>query len=503
MKNIFFKASAIALTLSFFGGNGTLNSFAESISSKTYEIDLSDEAIVLETDDISFDSYDYFLDTPSLNAGTSSGGEAANSESVPVTDVHLYGSYLDENNKAVYEALRNWINPSLDAVNVVFPETVSITLSALPGSSNYTAEDQAVLYDTLMANCKPARDSVIFDYPEIFWVDPNLVTINLTNTTYSYNQFKKVYTLKIGGISLTPKMLEEFSDINEVMEYKQLLDAAIYNFEVNGDNNYEKLNDIYQKIGEFTYYDLKSGYAHSAVGALVEPGAVCEGYSKALKLICNRENIPCVLIFGNLNTSDMTAHMWNYVLMEDKKWYALDLTWDDTDNSTSTPVKRTYFLKGSQSFSTDHTEFTDFLGTIFTYPSLSTSDYVYSDIPAATTPAVTTTTEIVTTTTTTPKPTTTTTTTTSAVTTTTTTSTTTSTTTTPATTTTTAVTTTLPPAPITICGDFNSDGCVDISDAVICNLAIMGINSDCNCDYDNDGYVDIFDLLLLRQNLMK
>ncbi len=527
MKRIFFKASAIALALSLPCGNGAAYTFAESQTIKNVEVDLSEEDIMLDMGDVDFNSYDYFLDSPSLNSGTTTDSGTSNSESVASTDVHLYGSYLDENNTAVYEALRNWINPSLDTVQVTFPEALKISLTALPGTSNYTEEDQETLYNALMANCKPARDSVLFDYPEIFWVDPNLVTVNLINTTYSYNQFTQSYTLKIGGITLTPKMLEAFSDINEVMEYRQELDAAIYNFEVNGNNNYEKLADIYQQIGEYTYYDLKSGFAHSAVGALVEPGAVCEGYSKAVKLICNKEQIPCVLVFGNLDTSDMTAHMWNYVLMEDNKWYALDLTWDDTDDPSNKEVLRSYFLKGSDSFFTNHTEFSDFLGTIFTYPELNKSDYVYTNTVTTTTPITTTTsatttttttttsTPVTTTTTTASKPITTTTTTTTStpVTTTTTTTskpittTTTTTTTKPATTTTTntttttAVTTTQPP--VMVAGDFNGDGCLDISDAVLCNLSVLGKRSDCDCDYDNDGYVDIFDLILIRKNLMK
>jgi hypothetical protein len=54
-----------------------------------------------------------------------------------------------------------------------------------------------------------------------------------------------------------------------------------------------------------------------------------------------------------------------------------------------------------------------------------------------------------------------------------------------------------------VAGDFNGDGCLDISDAVLCNLSVLGKRSDCDCDYDNDGYVDIFDLILIRKNLMK
>ena len=101
---------------------------------------------------------------------------------------------------------------------------------------------------------------------------------------------------------------------------------------VTGANRYEILKNIHDYISKTTYYDLNAKFSSSALGALVEPGVVCEGYSEAFKLICDRLNIPCVCVFGNLIEEDNAGHMWNYVKMEDGKWYGMDVTWDDLSN---------------------------------------------------------------------------------------------------------------------------------------------------------------------------
>lgn len=54
-------------------------------------------------------------------------------------------------------------------------------------------------------------------------------------------------------------------------------------------------------------------------------GPVCEGYSRAFKVLCDRVGIPCVLTEGYGNGE---AHMWNYVELGGS-WYAVDVTFND------------------------------------------------------------------------------------------------------------------------------------------------------------------------------
>lgn len=60
-------------------------------------------------------------------------------------------------------------------------------------------------------------------------------------------------------------------------------------------------------------------------------GPVCEAYARALKVLCDRLGISCVLVDGMASaTSGGTPgpHMWNYVEV-DGVWYAVDVTWND------------------------------------------------------------------------------------------------------------------------------------------------------------------------------
>ncbi len=60
-----------------------------------------------------------------------------------------------------------------------------------------------------------------------------------------------------------------------------------------------------------------------------ERGPVCEGYARAFKVLCDRSNIPCVLVDGTARSATSVGpHMWNYVEV-DGAWYGADVTWND------------------------------------------------------------------------------------------------------------------------------------------------------------------------------
>lgn len=82
-------------------------------------------------------------------------------------------------------------------------------------------------------------------------------------------------------------------------------------------------------------------------------GPVCEGYARAFKVLCDRSGIPCVLVDGDAKSSSTSAgegHMWNYVQIENGKWYAVDVTWNDPNPSNvahSGYENENWFLVGS------------------------------------------------------------------------------------------------------------------------------------------------------------
>lgn len=104
--------------------------------------------------------------------------------------------------------------------------------------------------------------------------------------------------------------------------------------------------DTYSRVKELhdiivlanTYGDTNDEKAHTAYSALVSGTPVCDGYAKGFKILCDLEDIPCVLVSS-------ATHMWNAVRMDDGEWYYIDLTWDDDD---SEEILYDYFLVGSE-----------------------------------------------------------------------------------------------------------------------------------------------------------
>lgn len=81
----------------------------------------------------------------------------------------------------------------------------------------------------------------------------------------------------------------------------------------------------------------------TAAGAFLKTDhkASAAGYCKTFKALCDRFALPCVCVSGKAGGA---SRMWNYVQMEDGKWYLTDVFMDDGDETGYT-----YFLAGAGS----------------------------------------------------------------------------------------------------------------------------------------------------------
>lgn len=78
-------------------------------------------------------------------------------------------------------------------------------------------------------------------------------------------------------------------------------------------------------------FDKPKDYPESFTiyGALIKGTAVCDGYAKAMKLLLDSCGIQSIYVSGTAaNSSDVSSHAWNMVLISGK-WYYLDATFDD------------------------------------------------------------------------------------------------------------------------------------------------------------------------------
>ena len=115
-------------------------------------------------------------------------------------------------------------------------------------------------------------------------------------------------------------------------------------------------NNYYsQGYGQSSLGDTPWSSLSALEGITGQAAPVCEGYCRAMKVLCDAMDIPCILLSGlarKTASAPLEAHMWLYVEMEDGKWYAIDPTWDDpvisgVNTVVSGSETHTWFLVGS------------------------------------------------------------------------------------------------------------------------------------------------------------
>ncbi|MGN0620720.1 MAG: dockerin type I domain-containing protein [Porcipelethomonas sp.] len=414
---------------------------------------------------------------------------------------------LDENNKAAYDAMNeNWIVPSNEEFTITLAKSLSFTNST-SNIDNWTEEEKEEFWNTVLNAVYSAKNAFLFDHPEVFWIDEQSIGLSCSSIKTSRN-FSGGYTIKVSQVVIYSDIKAEYTDVENAELCRQQVETELENFEVQGSDNYSKIKYIHDKIAETVVYNVEGIYMDSVYGFFCGPyEIVCEGYAKTFKLICDRENIPCILVVGNVNLTTNVAHMWNYVQMEDGEWYGVDCTWDDTDTASS-PVKYTYFMKGSSGFGR-HTPDSEYITSGFVYPDLCENDYVYMSSGPETTTTVSetettsTVTVTVTETVSTAAAVTSTETNTSSVTETSTSETKTSSETSPVTSTvpvTTSVVTTLE-----VKGDYNQNGKLDSGDIDIVKDKLLGIEiitvSDLKHDMNSDGVINVYDFIIMKRQI--
>ena len=131
---------------------------------------------------------------------------------------------------------------------------------------------------------------------------------------------------------------------DQMTDYQKALaihDYIIENvaYDTDGLENVSSYNDqVLKTAGGIDYVDVNDlllGRFHNIEGALIDGLAVCDGYSKAYALLCNMENINCIVVSGLDDKEDNSSgHAWNKIYFDfdsngEKEWFAVDCTHDD------------------------------------------------------------------------------------------------------------------------------------------------------------------------------
>ena len=227
-----------------------------------------------------------------------------------------------------------------------------------------------------------AIEAYTYDNPEIFYLSPNKMYLNIETTTLGNSVTYNVY---INNGNENNYFIDEFTSQSQVesaiSQIEQIKNQIIQN---RSGNAYDDIKMVHDYLVENIEYDstLSKSNIYDVYGALVNHVSVCEGYARAFKYILDEIGIPCVLGIGTGTNSrgETERHAWNYVEIEGN-WYAVDSTWDDpvvVGGGIASPTsKYKYFLKGSNEFYSDHKPSGQFTpgGKEFSYPDLSINSY--------------------------------------------------------------------------------------------------------------------------------
>ncbi len=277
------------------------------------------------------------------------------------------------------------------------------------------SEDQIKEYENskLVSAMNAARYAFYADYPEVFYVNFQCLTVRTTkdaNENYhayiGSGRYANYYVPGFNNVDETKQAISEFeAKVNEIVEKAN-------NIQVEKNKTVEQIKFVHNEIINNTGYRLESdctegfeGFLGTPYGALVKNQAVCEGYARALKVVLDRLQINCILVQGTHQYEGSAAvpHMWNYVEIEketnartvEKVWYAIDATLDDpflrnTNIDTTDPEfvpgsdiyegfeNTRYCMVGTETMGQEHIaiETVEAAGNYtFRYPTLNIEDY--------------------------------------------------------------------------------------------------------------------------------
>lgn len=257
-----------------------------------------------------------------------------------------YYSQLDVNTKAVYDAINN-AEAGDYVISLDLPITVTYTAATLSESEAYLE----IAADEMLHNaCAALR----LEQPYAYWVwggfAPYVYPLIATDGNSASMSFLTLVVFPDENYTTDPETGEYIG----VQPFIDALKEAVDKFSTSSESVRDKIQDINNYLVDLVTYDPnvstddESRYAHDAYGALAASNhyAVCDGYSKAFLLLCEKEGIEATIAWGTALPSGEN-HAWNYVLLDNGKWYCIDVTWNDGSSNG-------YFLLGMDTFFSNH-----------------------------------------------------------------------------------------------------------------------------------------------------
>lgn len=284
---------------------------------------------------------------------------------------NYYYSQLNDKSKKIYQAIDDMKKQNILKSGNGYYDLIANNILTENEVKKYELNNEQILKDF-----GAARDAFYLDNPDIFYVDFNKLSI-------SFYRHGQKYLARIDSGREASFYNDEITNEEQINELENQLEKSINNYLSNLDNlekeaiikeiNNRLINNVEYSF-EANGIAIQKANIRTVLGGLVYKYAVCEGYSRAFKLLMDAINIQTVQVIGYvLNSEGIEPHSWNYVQLNNK-WYLVDPTFNDSNNNK-------YLLIGKNEATIyKESNIISNSGFEFKYPSLATYNYGTEEI---------------------------------------------------------------------------------------------------------------------------
>ncbi len=190
----------------------------------------------------------------------------------------------------------------------------------------------------LAGACRAGAEAFLRDHTEVFWVSGFELSLG-------FQHDEKSGEMTAGHVILYP--VDYYDGIRKEIRSAQAAVRKMVRSVKRYRNRYKKVKAVHDAVLKTVDYVGKGEderWHHTVTGGLLGKyghKGVCEAYAKLFDIVCKASGIPSILVTGRMKSADI-SHMWNYVQMEDGRWYLVDVTNDDQKKPSCD-----YFLAGS------------------------------------------------------------------------------------------------------------------------------------------------------------
>lgn len=285
-------------------------------------------------------------------AGCSLGGTGEkNKDRSKNTVVNTHVTYVEGNSEKHTETGLESRNESFTALEI--PDTAEYI-------ADFLSDDEKRVFSQLYKGLSGFESSVELTEGVISKDDIGAFISMLTSACPYIDYIGSQYTICIDGEGYVTSVEVTYDKTaEEAQAEKEKLDEKVGEILAGieqGWSDYDKVLYFHDSIILGCTYDDTADEPYSAYGCLVDGRAVCEGYAKAMQILCTKAGIKCIPVAGKAyDEGTVQPHLWNKVMI-DGEWTNMDLTWDDpVTDAGEDYIRYDYFGITDAECAKDHT----------------------------------------------------------------------------------------------------------------------------------------------------